>query len=934
MRRPALLLVLLLVPALAMALTPAQQLALQTPADTGRIVLRFAEEPGLRMETAGPASHLAGKADAFLARLANIAPGAELARRFGMSPEALDGLRIRAERRGARDLTDLNRYAQLESGLANRAERLAMVKALLADPAIEAAWLEPVAVPAALGFDAFTGAEPQLASGGGGERMVTPDFTNLQGYLNDAPEGVGAWSVDAVPGARGSTVSVVDIEGAWLWTHEDLPAPLIELGGVVNSDSWRHHGTAVLGEIRGTDNAYGVRGITPDCQVGCSSIAEQSVAGAILNGAAALEAGDILLIELHAPGPNSYEGGGQFGYVPMEFWQDNFDAIRTATALGRIVCEAAGNGAQDLDDPVYMDLFDRLARDSGAIMCGATDGSSLIPAGFTNYGSRVDLHGWGYYVTTCGYGGLQGEPLPEEEWYTEGFSGTSSASPIVVGAVAALQGMVEAEYGYSLDATLAREILSATGTPQDEPERNIGPRPNLVAAWAHVSANGLGHIEGTVTDAVSGLPLADVDVEVLGADVFTRTDATGHYGFLLEPDTYIVTFREFFHGYDSALFTLTDGDELTVDMPMQPLPLVTVGGSVVDENSDPLAGAKVTPQDVPLAPAWSDATGHFDLLDVPEGTEFAFTVGGLPGHGASWSPGWQLTGLPGDRDDMMFTLLLPDVDFDFEADDGGFATDGDPVWSWGAPSAGGPAGGFGGANCWGVGMAGDYADDEFGGLLSPSFDFSGETHVSLSFHLWRGTEHGFDGVRVRVWDGADWQAVLPGGGYTDVLLGGLGNAPGWSGVSAEWEPVEFAISAGLLSADFRFRLDFGSDGGVVGEGFWIDDIALFAGSTLTPVEESVPSYGQATLAAYPNPFNPATTIRWRLPEPGLLSVDVYDLRGRRVRALFDGRTATATGALTWDGRDDAGRALASGVYLLRLKGEDGLAATGRAVLLK
>ena len=937
MRRPALLLLaILLLPTLALALTPAQQLALQTPADTGRIVLRFAEEAGLRMELSGLASTRAGAADAFLTRLAAIAPGAGLERRFALTPAALDGLRVQAESRSGWNLVDLNRYALLDGLPAEREARLIVVKALLADAAVEMAWLEPVAVPAALGFDAFTGSfdrEATPAVTNGGERMLTPDFSHLQGYLNDAPEGVGAWSVDGILGARGNTVSVIDIEGAWLWTHEDLPEPLVELGGVVESLSWRNHGTAVLGEIRGRDDGLGVRGITPDCQVGCSSIAEQSVADAILNGAAALEAGDILLIELHAPGPNA-DGNGQFGYVPMEFWQDNFDAIRTVTAMGRIVCEAAGNGAQDLDDEVYMDLFDRWSRDSGAILCGATDGSTLIPAGFTNYGSRVDLHGWGYNVTTCGYGGLQGDPLPEEEWYTESFSGTSSASPIVVGAVAALQGMVEHAYGHSLTAILLRDILSATGTPQEEPERNIGPRPDLVAAWAHVGAIGLAHIEGTVTDADSGLPLAGVDVKDLGSRAFAVTDASGHYEFLLEAGTTIVTFQEYYHEYTSTLQTLVDGDELTVDIVMPLRELVTVSGSVVDENSDPLPGVRIEPQDVPVAPAWTDATGHFDLLDVPENAEFAFTVGGLPGHGAAWAPGWQQTGLPGAREQIIFTMLLPDTDFDFEADDGGFTTEGDPVWSWGAPSAGGPAAGFSGANCWGVGMAGDYGDSEFGSLVSPSFDFAGEHRVSLSFHLWRGTEHGFDGVNLRVWDGAEWHTVLPGGGYTDVLLGGLAGGPGWSGNGTAWEPIEFVITTSLLSADFRFALDFGSDGGIVGEGFWVDDIALFVGSTMTPVDDIAPGFARASLAAYPNPFNPVTTIRWQLPEPGPLSVDVYDLRGRRVRALFDGRVATASGTLSWDGRTDDGRALSSGVYLLRLRGERGLVATGRVTLLK
>ncbi len=936
MRRPALvasLFLILLIPCLASALTPAEQLALQVPVDTGRIVLRFSTVEGLRMDSSGPASSLAGAALSFESRLTRLAPGAGLERRFSGSPEALDGLRARAESRGARDLVDLNRYAQLENLSADRSARLALVKALLADPAVDMAWLEPVAVPAALGFDAFTGAVPEAQSSLLTGERDTPDFSGYQGYLNDAPEGVGAWSVAGVPGAYGSTVSVMDIEGAWLWTHEDLPAPLAELGGAVESLSWRNHGTAVLGEIRGSDNGCGVRGIAPGCAVGGSSIEEQSVADAILNAAAAVEAGDILLIELHAPGPNS-NGSGQYGYLPMEFWQDNFDAIRTVTALGRIVCEAAGNGAQDLDDAVYMNLFDRDLRDSGAIMCGATHGSEFWPAEFTNYGDRVDLHGWGYYVATCAYGGLQGEPLPEEEWYTEGFSGTSSASPIVVGAVASLQGMVESAYGFSLDASLVRQILVPTGTPQEEPGRHIGPRPDLVAAWGMVGSTGLGRISGTVTDAVSGDPLPGVAIEVAQTDAFLKTDAVGHYELVLLAGAYGLSYEEFFHDGATSSPVLADEQDLTLDIAMDPLALTSVGGTVQGEDDALLADVHVEPRDVPVTVAWTDASGHFDLLSVPEGADFPLLLGRLPGYGAAWLPGLYVTGLPGGREELPFGILLPDADMNFEADDGGFTTDGNAIWSWGTPTAGGPPAAFSGTNCWGVGMNGDYGDDEYGSILSPSYDFSSESRLVLSFHYWRSSESGFDGARVQVWQGGAWQPVEPVSGYSDILLGGLSNEPGWSGSSDHWEPAVFEFTAAELSADFRFRLDFGSDGGLTGEGFWIDDISLFAGGVVTAADGIEPAAARATLAAWPNPFNPSTTIRWALPGPGELRVEAFDVKGRRVRRLFDGPVATTSGSLNWDGRDDGGRALPSGLYLLRLSSERGLVATGRAILLK
>ncbi len=74
---------------------------------------------------------------------------------------------------------------------------------------------------------------------------------------------------------------------------------------------------------------------------------------------------------------------------------------------------------------------------------------------------------------------------------------------------------------------------------------------------------------------------------------------------------------------------------------------------------------------------------------------------------------------------------------------------------------------------------------------------------------------------------------------------------------------------------------------------------------------------------YPNPFNPAstiqfTTIRHFLPTPAHITLRVYDVLGRRVATLADGDETAANHAVTWDGRNSSGAAVASGVYFYRL----------------
>lgn len=74
----------------------------------------------------------------------------------------------------------------------------------------------------------------------------------------------------------------------------------------------------------------------------------------------------------------------------------------------------------------------------------------------------------------------------------------------------------------------------------------------------------------------------------------------------------------------------------------------------------------------------------------------------------------------------------------------------------------------------------------------------------------------------------------------------------------------------------------------------------------------------AAVRAEPNPFNPATTLRFEVAAAGAVRVEICDLRGRVVRALVDRVLAAGPAQVAWDGRDDRGAALPSGVYLARV----------------
>ncbi|MCU0643955.1 MAG: T9SS type A sorting domain-containing protein [bacterium] len=84
---------------------------------------------------------------------------------------------------------------------------------------------------------------------------------------------------------------------------------------------------------------------------------------------------------------------------------------------------------------------------------------------------------------------------------------------------------------------------------------------------------------------------------------------------------------------------------------------------------------------------------------------------------------------------------------------------------------------------------------------------------------------------------------------------------------------------------------------------------------------------------HPNPFNPTTTIRYEVPQPGNIKLSVFDIQGREVRTLVDHESPAGSFDVTWDGRDDQAMNVASGVYLYRLETQN-LVLTKKMILLQ
>jgi uncharacterized repeat protein (TIGR03803 family) len=354
---------------------------------------------------------------------------------------------------------------------------------------------------------------------------LPPNYEPLQEYMDASPVGGGAFQVWTNYGVFGAGIRVADVEYSFNSNHMDLPVIDNLTPDAVDPFNDNDHGTATLGEIAALENGWGTTGVGYGVSVyfaGANYSSGYNVGQGITTAASALRPGDILLIEQQIAGPNNTPGvqatGGEYGLVPVDWYEPYYNDIVMAVANGIIVIETADNGGQNLDDPVYSTgnggNWPFLPQNrSGALFVGAgasyngssTESSRLY---YSNYGSCVDVQNWGENIVTTGYGDLYSAEGPNL-YYTSTFSGTSGATPIVVGEVALLQSIYKQATGQVLTAPQIRSLLRSTGSRQTSGAYpvfdNIGPLPNLALAIQTLLATNLPPTIVTRTTNVTAL---------------------------------------------------------------------------------------------------------------------------------------------------------------------------------------------------------------------------------------------------------------------------------------------------------------------------------------------------------------------------------------------------------------------------------------------
>ena len=203
-----------------------------------------------------------------------------------------------------------------------------------------------------------------------------------------------------------------------------------------------------------------------------------------------------------------------------------------------------------------------------------------------------------------------------------------------------------------------------------------------------------------------------------------------------------------------------------------------------------------------------------------------------------------------------------------------------------------------------------------------SLPSTGNIMLSFDQHLY--TEFVYDSVRVEIsTDNSNWQMIFHDFGQKD------------------WWHRKYVSLNNYAGQDlyFRFRLtDISEDPGLVDPGWTLDNIKVVSGTATCNVtsasDEHLPALPVTLLHPnYPNPFNPETTLKFSLSRDSSVRLDIYNLKGQKVRQLASSFYPTGTHTLRWDGTDDNGSALGSGIYFSRLTA-GGVTKTQKMVLMK
>jgi len=185
-------------------------------------------------------------------------------------------------------------------------------------------------------------------------------------------------------------------------------------------------------------------------------------------------------------------------------------------------------------------------------------------------------------------------------------------------------------------------------------------------------------------------------------------------------------------------------------------------------------------------------------------------------------------------------------------------------------------------------------------------------------------------------EGGDGNVYYNNNGAVNWLEGNFDEDPFW--VNTGDHPFQLAtgspcIDAGTLDLPPGIELpefDLAGNPRIYGDTI---DMGAYEWQGVKAEEDVIPILNETRISNYPNPFNPTTTIKLELAESGNIELDIYNIKGQKVKTLLDCTTALGTYNCIWSGKDEIGKPVSSGQYVVKLK-QNGKETATKIMMLK
>ncbi len=255
-------------------------------------------------------------------------------------------------------------------------------------------------------------------------------------------------------------------------------------------------------------------------------------------------------------------------------------------------------------------------------------------------------------------------------------------------------------------------------------------------------------------------------------------------------------------------------------------------------------------------------------------------------------------------------------------------TEGD--WQWGLPTSG-PNSAHSGGQVWATNLVGNYRDLTESILETPEISLIGQDSAKLIFWHWYQNEYNedtfWDGGNVKIsMDNAEFKVVEPVDGYDgviDMFNTFLGGQPCFGGPASNgnyWHQESIDLTS-YINHKIKVRFHFATDQAVNDLGWYIDDVEIEFKQPTAIVNNDPSVYLPSAFELeqnYPNPFNAETQIQYRIAQAGEVTLEIFNLLGRKITALINEKQIAGLYSVIWKGKDKFGTEVASGVYFYRL----------------